>query len=146
MIADSVPRATQVPRVDQGAAVANEKWTPMDISGKTAQLCILGTQAEFERRLDDARALFSQAWDNAVDDYDRAIAAHYIAHLEPNDGVANRWDQVALEHAGRDGRAAEFVGSLLVSLGGSFERLGEKEKAGYYFAEAARHGVTHFRG
>lgn len=118
----------------------------MDINSKTAQLCMEGTRAEFERRLEDARSLFSQAWAAASDDYERAIAAHYVAHLEPDAQTAHRWNLVALEHARRDERAAVFMGSLLVSLGGSFEHLGDAEQAESYFAEAARHGVEHFRG
>lgn len=118
----------------------------MDTGSQTAQLCIQGTQAEFERRLDDARELFARAWDVAADDYDRAIAAHYIAHLEPDVAVAHHWNQVALEHAQKDERAAGFMGSLLVSLGGTYERLGDSERAERYFAEAAAHGVEHYRG
>jgi len=118
----------------------------VDFSSKSAQLCIQGTQAEFERRLDDARALFAQAWDAAVDDYDRSIAAHYVAHLEPDVAVAHRWNQVALEHGLADRRAIEFLGSLYVSLGDTCETLGDADEAECYFAEAARRGVEHDRG
>ncbi len=118
----------------------------MDFSSRSVKLCIQGTQAEFERRLDDARALFAQAWDAAQDDYDRSIAAHYVAHLEPDVAVAHRWNLMALEYALADERANEFLGSLYVSLGGTAERLGDSDGAERYFAVAAQHGVEHYRG
>lgn len=118
----------------------------MRLDGRTAELCIAGTQAEFERRLDDARALFLEAWHAAVDDYDRAVAAHYVAHLEAELDEALRWNLVALECAQRDDRTHEFTGSLLVSVGGAYETLGNTAEAERYFALAAEYGVVHFRG
>jgi hypothetical protein len=118
----------------------------MDLSSPTARLCMAGTQAEFQRRVADARRLFSQAWDAAVDDYDRTMAAHYIAHLEPDPEQAHRWNLLALEHAHRDERTLGFMGSLLVSAGGTYESLGDVERAEQCFARAAELGVEHFRG
>lgn len=117
----------------------------MDLDSRTAQLCMEGTRAEFERRIDDARKIFRQAWDAAIDDYDASIAAHYVAHLEPDPQLALRWNLVALERGRLDGRAAEFMGSLLVSVGGAYESLGQLVEAERYFALAAEHGVDRFR-
>jgi len=50
----------------------------MDLGGRTARLCMEGTQAEFERRIDDARRLFLATWEARVDAYDAAMAAHYV--------------------------------------------------------------------
>jgi len=118
----------------------------VDIDSRTARLCIAGTQAEYARDLDAARRLFAQAWDAAVDDYDAAMAAHYIAHLEPDPDEALRWNMVALERGRRDSRAESFMGSLLVSLGGSYEAVGQLAEAERYFALAADRGVEHHRG
>ena len=115
----------------------------MDVSSKTARLCIAGTQAEFERRLDTARVLFLEAWEAASDDYDAAMAAHYVAHLETDASEAHRWHMTALEHARRDSRAEEFMGSLLVCVGGSYEALGDSEAAERYYGLAAERGVRH---
>ena len=46
----------------------------MDTGSRTAQLCIAGTQAEYERRLDDARRLYREAWEAVTDDYDACYA------------------------------------------------------------------------
>lgn len=117
----------------------------MELTSRTTQLCIEGTQAEFERRVDDARRLYREAWESAEDDHQAAMAAHYVAHLEPDHREALRWNLVALERGLLDERSLEFMGSLLVCVGGSYEALGESEKAAEYFARAAVHGVFHVR-
>src|SRR5512143_2956472 len=73
----------------------------MDTNSRTTQLCIAGTQAEYARRLDDARRLYREAWDAAADDYDACVAAHYVAHLEQDPAQALRWNLEALSRAQR---------------------------------------------
>ncbi len=108
-------------------------------------LCIQGTQAEFDRRLDDARQLFRQAWDAAVDDHDACVAAHYVAHLEEDPQRALHWDQVALERARRcgDARVEGYLPSLYVNLGKSHARLGNHNAAQAFYALAASLGLVH---
>ena len=86
----------------------------MDLTGDVIALCMAGTRAEFERRLDDARRLYAEAWSLATDDHGRCIAAHYVAHLEDDPGEALRWNLRALEHAERADQnlVAEFLPSL----------------------------------
>ena len=115
----------------------------LDLNSRTAELCMAGNRAEFERRLDDARTLFSQAWDAATDDYEASIAAHYVAHLEPDPTAALEWDVEALRRARLDPRAGEFLPSLYVSLGGSYERVGDSVEARRYFDLAAELGLVH---
>lgn len=117
----------------------------MDVSSRTAQLCIAGTKAEFERRIDDARALYRSAWEAAAGDRDAAMAAHYMGHLELEPHEALRWHQVALEHAERDEECEPFLGSLLVTLGGAYEALGQQAEAERFFERAAARGVEHHR-
>lgn len=117
----------------------------MDLSRPTVSLCAEGTRAEFEGRLDDARRLYAQAWEVATDDYDRTVAAHYIAHLERDPAEQLRWNRLALDHANRADpeSVAPFMGSLYVALGHSHDVLGDHVKAEEYFALAAQHGVVH---
>ena len=117
----------------------------VDSSRKAVRLCAAGTEAEFAGRRDDARALYLQAWDGAVDDYERCVAAHYVAHLEPDPAEALRWNTTALAHARlADQRlVADFLGSLYVNLGHSHEVTGNAVQAATYYALAAEHGVVH---
>ena len=41
----------------------------MDTKNPVIQLCIQGTLAEFEHRIDDARELYQQAWESHTDNY-----------------------------------------------------------------------------
>jgi hypothetical protein len=102
-----------------------------------------GTRAEFERRLDEARSLFAQAWDAAANDYEASMAAHYVAHLESDPAAALGWHLEALRRARLDPHTAEFLPSLYVSLGGAYERVGDAEAARRYFDLAADCGLVH---
>lgn len=117
----------------------------MDTSNKVVQLCIQGTQAEFQRRIEDARTFYQQAWDLHTDDYEACIAAHYLARLQDSNEKVLYWNQIALDHAYavNDERVRDFFPSLYLCLGRSYELLGEKSAAENYYRMAAELGVIH---
>ena len=117
----------------------------MDLNNPVIQLCLAGTQAEFEGRLDAARAAYRQAWELAQDDYDACVAAHYVARLQPDPAAALYWNQVALARAEAvaDERARSFYPSLYLNLGQSYEALGNETEAQKYYALAADLGFAH---
>jgi len=117
----------------------------MDINNPVIQLCIQGAQAEFEHRIDDARALYQQAWDLHADDYEACIAAHYMARFQETPEDILYWNQVALEHANDvgDDRVQDFYPSLYLNLGRSHEILENEEDAQKFYALAAKLGVVH---
>jgi hypothetical protein len=104
-----------------------------------------GTRAEFEHRLEDARVLYQQAWDARKDDYDACIAAHYVARFQDSTEESLRWNQIALEHADaiKDERVKDFYPSLYLSLGYSYELVGNQTEAQRYYDLAAALGVIH---
>ncbi len=115
----------------------------MDTQPAAVQLCLAGTRAEFEKRYEDAWALYRQAWQTAGDDYEACVAAHYMARSDP--AQALQWNQEALRRADlvRDGRADEFYPSLYLNLGQSYERCGDTAKAQHYYGLAAGLGFAH---
>jgi hypothetical protein len=117
----------------------------MDLNNPVIQLCLAGTQAEFEGRLDAARAFYWRAWEAARDDYDACVAAHYVARLQPDPEVTLHWNQEALARAeiGGDERVRSFYPSLYLNLGHSYEALGHKAEAQKYYALAAELGFEH---
>lgn len=117
----------------------------MDINNPTVNLCILGTQAEFERRFSDARRLYAEAWRCATNDYEKCIAAHYVAHLEYDSAEALKWNLAALSHSKLADAAliSGFLPSLYVNLGRSYELAGNAVQSAYYYELAARHGLVH---
>jgi len=117
----------------------------MDITNPVIQLCMAGTRAEFEHRIEDARVLYQQAWDVSMDDYDACIAAHYVARFQDSAEESLRWNQVALKHAHavNDERVKDFYPSLYLNLGRSYELVGDQAEAQKYYELAAELGVIH---
>jgi tetratricopeptide (TPR) repeat protein len=117
----------------------------MDTENSVVQLCLEGSRAEFEKRLDDARALYRQAWESATNDYEACIAAHYVARFQATPKDTLRWNLKALDcaRAVGDNRVASFYPSLYVNLGRSYELLGDQAQAQHYYTLAAELGLTH---
>src|SRR5258706_8284143 len=103
----------------------------MDINNPIIQLCIEGTRAEFEHRIEDAHVLYQQAWEARTDDYDACIAAHYVARFQDSAEESLRWNQLALQHADavHDQRVKDFYPPLYLSLGRSYELVGNPVEA-----------------
>jgi tetratricopeptide (TPR) repeat protein len=117
----------------------------MDLDNPVIQLCLAGSQAEFEGQLEAARAAYRQAWDLARDDYEACVAAHYVARLQSDPAMILHWNQVALAHAEaeEDERVHSFYPSLYLNLGRSYEVLGQETEAQKYYALAAELGFDH---
>jgi len=117
----------------------------MDTTNPVIQLCMDGTRAEFEHRLEEARVLYGQAWDAHTDDYDACIAAHYVARFQDSAEESLRWNQLALNHANavNDEKVKDFYPSLYLSLGHSYELAGNQGEAQRYYDLAAELGVVH---
>ena len=117
----------------------------MDTDNPVIQLCMAGTRAEFEHRLEDARVLYQQAWDTRTDDYEASIAAHYFARFQDSAEESLRWNQIALDHADAvtGERIRDFYPSLYLSLGHSYELVGNPGEAQRYYELAAALGFVH---
>lgn len=117
----------------------------MDENNPVVQLCVKGTQAEFEGKSEEARAFYTQAWQAAQSDFEACVAAHYMARLQPDNEEKLRWNQIALEKAARvsDGSVQDFYPSLYLNLGQSYELLGNLPEAKRYYDLAAGLGYPH---
>ena len=117
----------------------------MDTNNPVIKLCMEGTRAEFEQRLDDARLLYQQAWEARADDYDACIAAHYVARFQKTPEETLHWNQIALNHANavHNERVKDFYPSLYLNLGQSYEALGDQVNAQKYYQFADDLGVPH---
>ena len=117
----------------------------MDTNNPVIQLCMEGTRAEFERRTEDARLLYQQAWEARTDEYDACIAAHYLARFQDSAEESLHWNQLALNHANavNDERVTDFYPSLYLSLGRAYELVGNQREAQRNYGLAAELGVIH---
>ena len=111
----------------------------MDPENPVVKLCAEGMQAEAQHRNDDARRLFTQAWEAAQDDYDACVAAHYLARQQDTPQDTLKWNQESLARADAvgDERVCDFYPSLYLNLGFSHEVLGNRAEARRYYELAA---------
>jgi tetratricopeptide (TPR) repeat protein len=111
----------------------------MDPANPIVKLCVEGMRAETEGRIDEARLLFIQAWEESKNDYDACIAAHYVARHQKTPEEILRWNQESLDRADalNDERVQDFYPSLYLNLGKAHEDLGNREMARKYYELAA---------
>jgi tetratricopeptide (TPR) repeat protein len=117
----------------------------LDLENPVIKLCLEGTRAEFQGRVEEARALYQKAWEARRDDYEACVAAHYVARFQTKPEDILFWNQESLNCAKRvnDDRVKEFYPSLYLNLGRSYELLGNQPEAQRYYDLAAELGVTH---
>jgi tetratricopeptide (TPR) repeat protein len=111
----------------------------MDPDNPIVKLCAQGMQAEATGDLAAAKACFEQAWDSASNDWERCVAAHYLARHQDTPEATLQWNEECLKCADAVGDAtvAGFYPSLYLNIGHSHEILGDREQAidGYRNAE-----------
>ena len=114
---------------------------PIDPGNPVVKLCADGMSAEAEGRADEAKALFEQAWEAAADDYERCIAAHYLARHQDGPEQTLRWNAECLRYADLvgDERVAGFYPSLYLNMAHSHEQLGDPRKAEECYRVAEEH-------
>jgi tetratricopeptide (TPR) repeat protein len=115
---------------------------PIDPINPVVLLCAAGMERDGEP--EEARRLFQQAWDARRNDYDAAIAAHYLARHQPTPDETLRWNSLAVTHAERvvDGRTTELFPSLYLNLASSLAALGRLDEARIIIVRAKAHLET----
>ena len=103
----------------------------MDPRNPVVQLCVQGMEQETRGDMVRAAELFNQAWTRSTTDFERCIAAHYVARHQLDPRLALHWNQLAfdLAHSIADQSVAGFLPSLSLNLGKSHEDLGNAEEA-----------------
>ena len=117
----------------------------LESDNEVLRLCVLGTQAEYAGRPDEAAECYRRAWRIAQDDYEACLAAHYVARIQDNPELALHWNEIALARAesSRDERVIPFYPSLYVNLGRSYELLGHMQQAEEFYRHASQLGLDH---
>jgi tetratricopeptide (TPR) repeat protein len=98
---------------------------------KVVQLCAQGMEMEGQGRLTKAGDLFNEAWNAALNDFEKFIAAHYVARHQKNVSDKLKWDEVALKHALNinDKTIKETLPSLYLNIGKCYEDLDDLDNA-----------------
>ncbi|HEX4488284.1 MAG TPA: hypothetical protein VH088_18545 [Terriglobales bacterium] len=107
----------------------------MDPANPVVRLCAEGMSAEGRGQAKTALSFFEQAWERSTDDYERCIAAHYVARQQPSLIEALRWNRKALDCAvsSSDQRLDEFYPSLYLNMGKAYEELGNLGEASTFY-------------
>lgn len=111
----------------------------MAIDPRNPVVRLLGEAASREvSEPDAAAAAYRRAWELATDDYERCVAAHYVARVQETAEERYRWNALALEKALAvgDERTSGFLASLQLNLGRSLEDLGRLPEAGESYRRA----------
>lgn len=104
------------------------------------KLCLQGMECESSGRLAEALGFFMSAWMQSNDDFERCIAAHYVARHQKEPVNALLWNQRSLDHANGipDDRVREFYPSLYLNMGKAHEDLGNREAAKRFYQTAKK--------
>ena|SRR6218665_304698 len=93
-----------------------------DPNNKIVQLCAKG----MELVDDEAKAVFTQAWKESITDFERFVAAHYLARHQNSVEEKLKWDEIALNHALKSGEdVSGAFPSLYLNIGKCYEDLGD---------------------
>lgn len=68
-------------------------------NNNVVKLCLQGMGMEEKGKLEEARKLFLQAWNEATYDFEKFISAHYVARHQKNVSDKLEWLETALQFA-----------------------------------------------
>jgi tetratricopeptide (TPR) repeat protein len=110
----------------------------MDTNNSIVRLCVKGMESEGMGHVAQAREFFQRAWEQSTNDFERCIAAHYVARHQDSPAEYVRWNQEALDRAMSANRdVLEFYPSLYLNLAKAHEDIGNYEDAKILYESAA---------
>ncbi len=95
------------------------------------KLCLQGMGMEEKDKPEEASKLFHQAWDEATNDFEKFIAAHYVARHQKKVSDKLKWLETALQFAlkiNNDTVKSAFP-SLYLNIAKCYEDIGDSDKA-----------------
>lgn len=95
------------------------------------KLCLQGMGMEDNGKPEQASKLFLEAWNEATNDFEKFIAAHYVARHQENVSEQLKWLETALQFALKidDDTVQGAFPSLYANIAKCFDALGDTEKA-----------------
>jgi tetratricopeptide (TPR) repeat protein len=100
-------------------------------SNNIVKLCLQGMGMEEKSKPEEASKLFLQAWNEATIDFEKFIAAHYVARHQKNVFDKLKWLETALQFALKinDDSVKSAFPSLYLKIGKCYEDLSDPDKA-----------------
>jgi hypothetical protein len=103
-----------------------------DPNNKVIQRCMQGMVMEEKGSREEAGNIFLQAWNEAANDFEKFMAAYYVARHQQNTGEKLKWLQTTLQLAlnVNDLAAEGALPALYTNIAQCYDDLNEPDKAG----------------
>ena len=107
----------------------------MDKDNPIVKLVNQGMEMEQENKIEFAKILYLQAWDEAMNDQEKCVAAHFVARQQDNPEDALKWNIESLNYANKVSteEVKSYYPSLYLNIGKSYEELGNNNEAEKYY-------------
>ena len=98
------------------------------------KLCLQGMNMEETGKPEEASKLFMQGWNEATNDFEKFLAAYYVARHQSNVPDKLKWLETALEFALKvnDNTVQSAFPSLYLNIAKCYEDLNDPVKAKEY--------------
>jgi tetratricopeptide (TPR) repeat protein len=95
------------------------------------KLCLQGMDMEEKGKPEEALKLFLQGWNEATNDFEKFIAAHYVARHQKTVFEKLKWLETVLQFALKinDDTIKSALPSLYLNIAKCYEDLGDRNKA-----------------
>lgn len=102
-----------------------------DPNNKIIQLLLRGMSMEDSGKPEEASLLFQKAWSEATDDFEKFIAAYYVARDQKNSPEKLKWFETSLRFALKvnDAAVKSAFPSLYLNIAKCYEGLSDPDKA-----------------
>jgi rifampin ADP-ribosylating transferase len=108
-------------------------------SNKIVKYCTEGQRAEENGDIDNARALYQKAWEQANNDFEKFTAARCMARNQndPNDELKWNLASIHFAHMLEGDEVKCFFSALHLNAGGAYEKLKDFDGARQHYGLAA---------
>ncbi len=102
-----------------------------DPTNHIVKLCLQGMAMEAKGNHEEAGSLFLKAWNEATHDFERFLAAHFVARHQDNPGEKLLWLETALQMALsiNDDATKSALPTLYINVAKYYEDIGEPDNA-----------------
>ena len=100
-------------------------------NNKVVKLCLQGMGLEEKGKPEEASQLFHQAWEEATNDFEKFMAAHYVARHQNNVSDKLKWLEASLRFALKinNDTVKSALPSLYLNIAACYEGLNEPDRA-----------------
>jgi len=100
-------------------------------SNPVVKRCLQGMDMEEKGKPEEASRLFVQAWNEATNDFEKFITAHYVARHQENTSDRLRWYETALQLARsiNNDTVNSALASLYLNIAKCYKELGDPHRA-----------------